>query len=60
MIFPDALSLLDKVLLHEMTHGRMAFSDYHVSDGYEKEFEGTQDVGFRLKGGEYPARTTMS
>jgi hypothetical protein len=51
MIFPDALSLLDKVLLHEMTHGRMAFSDYHVSDGYEKEFEGTQDVGFRLKCG---------
>jgi hypothetical protein len=40
MWFADALSLLDKVLLHEMTHGRMAYLAYLG----QKEIEGTDDV----------------
>jgi hypothetical protein len=60
MTFSDALSLLDKVLLHEMTHGRMAFSGYHASDNYYKPFEGTRDVGFCLNCVENAAGTMMS
>jgi hypothetical protein len=36
----DALSLLDKVLLHEMTHGRMAFLTYLG----QQNIEGTDDM----------------
>jgi len=38
----DAFALLDKVLLHEMTHGRAAYE--HIGAGYRIDQEGLNDV----------------
>ncbi|KAH3942841.1 hypothetical protein HBI56_053270 [Parastagonospora nodorum] len=40
----DAFSLLDKVLLHEMTHGRSAWEGEMRINGEWKTFEGTADL----------------
>jgi hypothetical protein len=38
----DAFALLDKVLLHEMTHGRAAYE--HIGAEYRIDQEGLNDV----------------
>ncbi|KAF1962963.1 hypothetical protein CC80DRAFT_399507 [Byssothecium circinans] len=42
----DAFSLPDKVLLHEMTHGKSAFVDSKEINGEWEDFEGTDDVSY--------------